>query len=75
MEWWFNWYAINKLLIKLLIIVIDTYSKYAWVATLKDKKGVTIVNAIQKILNDSGRKPNKISVDKGSELYNISFKK
>ena len=75
MEWWFNWYAINKLLIKLLIIVIDTYSKYAWVAPLKDKKGVTIVNAIQKILNDLGRKPNKIWVDKGSELYNISFKK
>ena len=27
---------------------------------LKDKKGVTIVNAFQKILDDSKRKPNKI---------------
>ena len=41
----------------------------------KIKKGVAIVNAFQKILNDSGRKPNKIWVDKGSEFYNNWFKK
>ena len=40
----------------------------------KDKKGVTIVNAFQNILNDSKRKPNKIKVDKGSEFYNRSMK-
>ena len=28
-----------------LLCVIDIYSEYAWVVTLKDKKGVTIVNA------------------------------
>ena len=39
---------------------IDIFSKYAWVIPLKDKKGVSIVNAFQKILNDSNRKPNKI---------------
>ena len=33
---------------------------YGWVAPLKDKKGITITNAFQKILDDSGRKPNKI---------------
>ena len=60
---------------RFLLCVIDTYSKYAWVVPLKDKKGVSIVNAFQKILNVSGRKPNKIWVDKGSEFYNISFKK
>ena len=42
---------------------------------MKDKKGVSIVNAFQKILDKSGRKPNKIWVDKGSEFYNNSFKK
>ena len=41
----------------------------------KDKKGISIVNAFQEILNDSKRKPNKIWVDKGSEFYNNSFKK
>ena len=55
--------------------VIDIFSKYAWVVPLKDKKGVSIVNAFQKILKDSNRKPNKIWVDKGSEFYNNSFKK
>ena len=44
------------------------------VVPLKDKKGVSIVDAFQKILDDSNRKPNKIWVDKGSEFYNSSFK-
>ena len=42
---------------------------------MKDKKGISIVNAFQKILNESDRKPNKIWVDKGSEFYNNFFKK
>ena len=70
--------------------VSNIFSKYAWVVPLKDKNGITIVNAFQKILNDSasselkskgyrqsqskGRKPNKIWVDKRSEFYNNSFK-
>ena len=45
------------------------------VVPLKDKKGVSIVNAFQKILKESNRKPNKIWVDKGREFYNNSFKK
>ena len=51
------------------------FSKYAWVVPLKDKKGVSIVDAFQKILDHLNRKPNKIWVDKGSEFYNSSFKK
>ena len=51
------------------------FSKYAWIVPLKDKKGLSIVDAFQKILNDSNRKPNKVWVDKGSKLYNSSFKK
>ena len=42
---------------------------------MKDKKGASIVNAFLKILDKSGRKPNIIRVDKGSEFYNNSFKK
>ena len=60
---------------RFLLCVIDVFSKYAWVVPLKVKKGVSIVNAFQKILDDSNRKPNKIWVDKGSEFYNNSFKK
>ena len=59
---------------RFLLLVIDIFSKYAWVVPLKDKKGVSIVNAFQKFLDDSKRKPNKIWVDKGSEFYNRSMK-
>ena len=52
--------------IRFLVCVIDIYSKYASVIPLKDKKGVSIVNAFQKILDNSERKLNKIWVDKGS---------
>ena len=61
--------------IKYLLCVIDLFSKYAFVVPLKDKKGISIVNAFQSVLNKSKRKPNKIWVDKGSEFYNASFKK
>ena len=44
-----------------------------WVVLWKDKKIITIVNVFQNILNSSKRKPRKIWVDKGSELYNRSM--
>ena len=53
---------------RFLLCVIDTFSKYAWVIPLKDKKGISIVNAFQIISKESNRKPNKIWVDKGSEF-------
>ena len=60
---------------RFLLCVNDIFSKYAWVVPLKNKKGITITNAFQKILDRSNRKPNKIWVDKGSEFYNSPFKK
>ena len=59
---------------RFLLCVIDIYSKFAWVISLKAKKGITITNAFQKILDESNHKPNKIWVDKGSEFYNRSIK-
>ena len=59
---------------RLLLCVIDIYSKYAWVIPLKDKKEIIITNAFQNILDESNRKPNKIWLGKGSEFYNISMK-
>ena len=56
------------------LFVIDIYSIYAWVVPLKDKKGVSIVNAFQSILNKSNRKPKKMWVDKSIEFYNRSVK-
>ena len=61
--------------IKYLLCAMDLYSKYAFVVPLKDKKGISIFNGFNKIIKQSGRKPNKIWVDKGSEFYNHIFKK
>ena len=61
--------------IRYLLCAIDLFSKYVFVVPLKDKKGTTIVNAFQSILNNSIRKPNKIWVDQGNEFYNTHFKK
>ena len=60
---------------RFLLCVIDIFSKYAWVVLLKDQKGASFVNAFQKILDKSERKPKKIWVDKGSGFCNSSFKK
>ena len=60
--------------IKYLLCAIDLFSKYAWVVPIKDKKGVSIIDAFQKILKESNRKPSKICVEKGSEFYNNCFK-
>ena len=60
---------------RFLLCVIDIFSKYAWVVPLKDKKGASIIDAFQKMVDDSDRKPNKIWVDKGNKFYNSTFKK
>ena len=61
--------------IKYLLCAIYLYRKYAFVLPLKDKKGISIVNAFNKIIKKSGKKPNKIWVDQGGEFYNNVFKK
>ena len=54
-----------------LLCVIDLFSRYAWVIPLKDKKGESIVEGFENILDDSNRKPN----NHGSEFYNNKLKK
>ena len=60
--------------IKHLLCTIDLFSKCAWVVPLKDKGGISIVNAFQKIVS-KGCKPNKICVNQGGEFYNNLFKR
>ena len=56
--------------ISFLLCVIDTFNKYAWAISLKDKRDITISNAFQKLLHEFNRKPNKPNIDKNSEFYN-----
>ena len=60
--------------IKYLLCAIDLFSKYAWAVPLNDKRGITIVNAFQKIISKE-RKLNKIWVDQGGEFYKKLFKR
>ena len=41
---------------RFLLCVIDVFGKYAWVVLSKDKKGIKIINAFQKILDNSNRR-------------------
>ena len=56
------------------LCAISIFSKDAQVISVKDKKGATITNAFQKMLDESNHKPNKIWVDKDIELHNRSIK-
>ena len=56
-----------------LLVCIDVFSKYAWVVPLKNKKGGSLVEAF-KIILASGRKPEKIITDQGTEFFNKRFK-
>ncbi|MEW8509096.1 MAG: hypothetical protein AB2598_20640 [Candidatus Thiodiazotropha sp.] len=60
--------------IKFWLVVIDVFSKYLFVVTLKDKKASSVVEAFRKVLNQ-GRIPEVVFSDKGGELNNSLLKK
>ena len=47
---------------KYLFCAIDLFIKYVWVVPIKDKKGISIVNAFQKVIS-KGRKPDFLEVN------------
>ena len=49
--------------------MIGVFTKCAWVKSLKDKNGKTVLNAVIEIVNESNHKPNKLYVDQGREFY------
>ena len=63
-----------NLIIDLVLCVIDIYGKYAWIISLKDKKGIAITNVFEKFLAESNRKPSKICADISSKFHNRSMK-
>ena len=54
-------------------MVIDVFSKFGWIEPLQNKKGETVANAFENIFK-SGRKPQLLWTDKGSEFYNGNVK-
>jgi Integrase core domain/Chromo (CHRromatin Organisation MOdifier) domain len=56
-----------------ILTVIDVFSKYAFAEPLKKKTGNDMVKAFSKIFEESGRKPQKLQTDKGTEFLNSIF--
>ena len=61
--------------IKYLLTIIDIFSKYAWAVPMRDKTGASVTKAFAKVMINSKRKPEKLWVDEGREIYNTEFKK
>lgn len=62
-----------------IITVIDTFSKFAWVFPLKNKDGISVSKAFEKIIEQAKSQkhqpPKLLHVDKGLEFENKHFKK
>ena len=56
--------------VKYLLCVIDYFTKYMCVTSLKDKKGKAVLNAFIEIVNECNCKPNILLIDQGREFYN-----
>ena len=57
---------------KYLLVVIDIFSRYAWVQPLKDKTAPQIVNAFDKILSE-GRIPKRLRTDAAKDFTSEKF--
>ena len=58
-----------------LLTCIDVFSKYAFVVPVKNKTSEVVLNAFKNIISSSGRKPNNVQSDQGTEFVNLQFKK
>ena len=58
---------------KYIFTIIDNYSKYAWALPLKNKTAPALVEAFEKLLKTSGRKPDRLWFDRESGIYSKQF--
>ena len=56
-----------------MLTVIDIFSKYSWVISVKKKTGEDVTAAIKSVLRESGRVPKNLHTDRGKEFYNKNF--
>lgn len=53
----------------------DTYSKFAWIETLKKKDGKSVSGAFMKIIKSANKAPDLLHTDSGKEFLNKNFQK
>lgn len=58
------------------MVIIDAFSKYAWVHPVKTKTGQSVTDAFEKISvrKSKGRTPKTLQTDAGKEFYNVTFR-
>jgi len=56
------------------LVVLDMFSRYAWIVPIKDKTGDSVLVAFKSIIETSRRKPAKLWVDQGTECWNSKFR-
>ena len=59
---------------KYLLVLIDVFSKFAFVAPLKDKTDTATVAALEQIITEGKLQPSSIQSDNGSEFINYRMK-
>ena len=59
--------------IKYLLTVIDIFSKFLWIISLKRRTGQKVANAFSGIIKE--RRPSEIWVDEGREFHNKDVQK
>lgn len=58
---------------KYLLVVLDCFSKYLWIESLKDKSASSVHDALRKIFVKHKRIPKNLQTDAGKEFYNHHF--
>jgi hypothetical protein len=51
--------------VKYLLVVIDTFTRYAFVRPLLDKTGLNVLNAFKSVIDEAVEKPLHITMDRG----------
>lgn len=64
-----NW---NK---SFILTVIDFFDRHSWFETLRSKQADEVLTAFKRIIERSGRKPEKVTSDHGREIKNSKFNK
>ena len=60
---------------KYILTVIDLFSKYAFARALKNKAGPTVLDAVKNIIETSGREPENVQTDQGTEFLQTEMKR
>lgn len=68
-----SWFSKENDDVKYLLVVVDVFSRFAWVECLRNKNGRTVSAALRKIFS-KGRKPEKLQTDQGKEFLNRFFR-